>query len=93
MDAEVRNRLARRGLDPDRSITEFLQAIRDDFPLEKLLTSIMRGGIQRDYVRAGIPMAMVLTDAERDVLTELRAARRADYRTQDKHPTNPLLDK
>lgn len=67
LEQSVRDRLEARGIDPERSTTAFLLAIRDgSFPIRDGLPSpprVAAAGAETRFEH-GIPLAVVLTEVE-----------------------------
>lgn len=92
MDAAVRQRLLARGIDPEASTTAFLAAIRAGAPLEGFGRS--RGRSLWNDLRSkglplalpGLPMAMVLTDEEREAFLAARATYYQHGADEDSRP-------
>ena len=73
MDRPTRDRLLARGIEPEASTTQFLEAIRTDFDLDKLTRNL--GFPARWKIVPGLPLAMVLTTAEHAALLSWRLGR------------------
>jgi len=76
LDQTSRDRLLARGISPERSTAAFLDAVRRDLPLDRLLTNLGRSPIA-----PGLPLAMVFTDEQHAAYLEAR--KRNQHRKTD----------